>query len=177
MSAARYIAWRRKTKSKVKSVKLEDLPPTTECFIPNVNRAEPQAIVWRASLENDTRELDPTEYGWRRDEENKVLLPVFSTSDISQLPSKSEKLMACSCSSDSPCSRGQCGCRQTDRPCSIFCKCYSNICYNPFSRSASNPDEEYEASDDNKRLQNESILEGNNSLSLYFLGLFLFEQI
>ena len=35
MSAARYPAWRRKTKSKVKSVKLEGLPLTTECFIPN----------------------------------------------------------------------------------------------------------------------------------------------
>ena len=55
MSAARYPAWRRKTKSKVKSVKLEDLPPTTECVIPNVNRAELQAIVLRASLENEPR--------------------------------------------------------------------------------------------------------------------------
>ena len=42
MSEARYPAWRSKTKSKAKSVKLENLPATTEtkCFLQNVNRAE-----------------------------------------------------------------------------------------------------------------------------------------
>ena len=47
--------------------------------------------------------------------------------------------MACNCASDTPCRKGQCGCRQTDRPCSIFCRCFNNNCCNPFSTL--NPDE------------------------------------
>ena len=139
MSAARYPVWRSKTKSKIKSIKLEDLPPTTKCFIQNVKRAEIQAAIWRSSLKNEMIQLDPTEYGWRRDEENETLVPLFSAEDISQLPSKLEKLMACNCASDTPCRKGQCGCRQTDRPCSIFCRCFNNNCCNPFSTV--NPDE------------------------------------
>ena len=143
MSATRYPAWRSKTKSKVKSFKLEDLPPTTESFQQNVLRAELQAAIWRASLQYEPTPLDPTAFGWRKDEDNKILLPVFSTSDISQLPSKLEKLMACNCAGDSPCSKGQCGCRQSNRPCSIFCRCYGKTCHSPFIRSASTVDEEH----------------------------------
>ena len=40
MSAARHPVWRSKKKSKVKSIKLEDLPPTHPCFTPNVSRAD-----------------------------------------------------------------------------------------------------------------------------------------
>ena len=79
MSTARYTLWRKRTENgKLTSTpKLCALPPTTAVFQQNVLRAHFQAILWSESLSSDPPTLAPCEYGWHRDEVNKLLRPVM----------------------------------------------------------------------------------------------------
>ena len=65
----------RKTASKVP--KLYSLPPTTEAFLLNVRRAHFQCAIWRRALMQEPPNLDPTEYGWFKDDVTKSLQPVM----------------------------------------------------------------------------------------------------
>ena len=76
MSDCRIQAWCHKTsKARKTALQLKTFPPTNESFRENVKRGILQTPVWYASLEPDPLDLDPTLFGWTRDESNKVLLP------------------------------------------------------------------------------------------------------
>ena len=138
MSEKRYHAWLRKTSSgKLSSApKLSSLPPTTEAFTQNVLRAHCQCAIWLSTLSPDPPNIDPANFGWKRDEDNECLVPVMLPPGIDALPKEVQKLMACGCQATEPCGKGNCSCRTLRLTCTIFCKCSgSNSCRNPYSVS------------------------------------------
>ena len=112
MASARYNVWVNKTKSKSKSILLEDMPPTENCLKENVKRAEYQAAVWRAALQDTLPSLNQKSHGWIKSDDDKSLIPCFSSEKLLVMPEKIENLLFCSCSGDPPCSKGQCGCNK-----------------------------------------------------------------
>ena len=77
MSEIRVQLWAAKNgKGVTSSPKLCTLPPTTESFLENVKRAHYQAIIWRSLEKNDPPELEPEEFGWKKEPETKTLTPV-----------------------------------------------------------------------------------------------------
>ena len=134
MASARYNVWLNKTKSKSKTILLEDLLPNENCLKENVKRAEYQAAVWRAALHDTLPSLDQKEHGWIKNDESKSLIPCFSSEKMLVMPEKLENLLSCSCSGDSPCSKGQCGCKKMCLPCTIFCQCHQVGCSSQFTK-------------------------------------------
>ena len=112
MTEARIKVWTarigRKAASKVP--KLCSLPPTTEAFQLNVRRAHFQCAIWRRALMQEPPNLDPTEYGWFKDEVTKSLQPVMLPPTKLPTPDYILKLVCCSCSSAQPCHSSRCGC-------------------------------------------------------------------
>ena len=73
MSQTRLNVWLSKTGKRSSTPKLCTLPPTTEAFKDNVKRAQHQTLVWQSLEAQNPPELDSTEYGWVKDEQNKSL--------------------------------------------------------------------------------------------------------
>ena len=53
--------------------------------------------------------------------------------NVPALPTEVQKLMACGCSADEPCSKGACLCKKLQLGCTEFCKCFGQCC-NPYTR-------------------------------------------
>ena len=115
MTEARIKVWTarigRKATSKVP--KLCSLPPTTEAFQLNVRRAHFQCAIWRRALMQEPPNLDPTEYGWFKNEVTKSLQPVTLLPTKLPAPDYILKLVCCLCSSAQPCHSSRCGCVDT----------------------------------------------------------------
>ena len=111
MTEARIKAWTAKTgrKTATKVPKLCSLPPTSEVFEENVKRAHFQCAIWRKALQEPPN-LDPTEYGWFRDEEAKSLQPVTLPLSKPPAPDYILRLVCCSCTSERLCHSSRCGC-------------------------------------------------------------------
>ena len=65
-----YQLWKTKmANSKVHSAPhLKSLPPSHWAFVEHVHRAQHQAIIWKSATQLDPPDLDPTQYGWHRNE-------------------------------------------------------------------------------------------------------------
>jgi len=143
MTEARIKAWLTKTgrKSASKLPKLCSLPPTMEAFEENVKRAHFQCAIWRKALQEPPN-LDPTKYGWSRDEDTKSLQPVMLPSSKSPAPDYILKLVCCSCASESPYSSSKCGCVAANLACTVFCHCQgSSVCRNEQTRIVKESDD------------------------------------
>ena len=80
--------------------------------------------------------LDPTEYGWCKDEETKSLQPVNFHPQSSQHQTTFLKLVCCTCASERPCHTRRCGCVAAHLACTAFCHCpESSICKNEQTRA------------------------------------------
>ena len=68
MSDIRYNIWLKKTSKRKVTVKpkLQTLPPTTEAFRENANRAHLQACIWKSTLSTDLPDMDPCKFGWSK---------------------------------------------------------------------------------------------------------------
>ncbi len=93
-----------------KAPELKTLPPTTEAFEQNVLRAHIQTAIWKSTNEPDPPQLNPTEYGWTRDEAKKSLNPVMVPSEVKMAPPEVLELVRCGCSSSNSCSTARCSC-------------------------------------------------------------------
>ena len=134
MSEKRYHAWLRKTSGKLSAApKLSSLPSTTAAFTQNVLRAHLQCAVSLSALNPDPPDMDPENFGWKRDVENHCLVPVTLPPCVPALPEVVQKLMACGCQATEPCSKGKCSCRTLHITCTIFCKCTEESCRNPYT--------------------------------------------
>ena len=91
----RAVRIRRKAASKVP--KLCSLPPTTEAFQINVRRAHFQCTIWRRALMQEPPNLDPSEYGWFKDEVTKSLQPVMLPPTKLLAPDYILRRECCSC--------------------------------------------------------------------------------
>ena len=144
ITEARIKAWLTKTgrKSASKLPKLCSLPPTMEAFEENIKRAHFQCAIWRKALQEPPN-LDPTEYGWSRDEDTKSLQPVMLPSSKSPAPDYVLKLVCCSYASESPCSSSRCGCVAANLACTVFCHCQGgSVCRNEQTRVVEESDDE-----------------------------------
>ena len=111
-------------------------------FYENIKRAHLQCAIWRTALQ-EPPSLEPTEYGWFRDEQTKSLQPVMLPSTRSPAPDYVLKLVCCSCASEHPCNSGRCGCVAANLACTVFCQCQgSSACENEQTRSVEESDEE-----------------------------------
>ena len=82
LTGARQKMWANKVGQSVAGApKLASLPPTNEAFNENVARAHLQMAVWRNALQPDPPAIDPTAFGWSREEGSKTLIPTTLPSD------------------------------------------------------------------------------------------------
>lgn len=83
MSSVRQKVWSSKVgKAPSCGPKLCSLPPTSESFTENVKRAHLQASVWKHATETDPPEMDPVNYGWKKNEATKSLVPVMLSANV-----------------------------------------------------------------------------------------------
>ena len=79
--------------------------------------------------------LDPTEYGWFKDEVTKSLQPVMLPPTKLPAPDYILKLVCCSYSSAQPCHSSRCVCVAGNLACTTFCHCQGgSICNNEQTR-------------------------------------------
>ena len=104
MTEARIKSWTTKPgrKTATKVPKLCSLPPTSEVFEENVKRVHFQCAIWRRALQEPPN-VDPTKYGWFKDEQTKSLQPVTLPPLKLSAPDYIIKLVCCSCASERPC--------------------------------------------------------------------------
>jgi len=122
LSEVRVEMWSKKMGKKniTAAPELNTVPPTSEAFKENVLRAHFQVAVWKSVPEPDPPSLDPTEYGWVRDEVTKTLTPRTLPSDVTLAPPEVLELLRCGCSTDEPCrSQTQVWCNLQGQPCVI----------------------------------------------------------
>ncbi|XP_066928156.1 uncharacterized protein [Clytia hemisphaerica] len=161
LSKARFFLWAKRTKKKLsttlKPPKLESLPPTTEVFLLNVLRAHYQACIWNSCLDERPPEMDPTKYGWTKDDINECLLPTMFPESVFAAPDAVLQMIKCNCASESPCSRQNCTCASAKLSCNKFCKCYEseNTCCNEWTNKDDylNDDEEENENEDVHELE------------------------
>ena len=128
LSEARYKLWFSKTgkRTVTRVPELKALPPTSDAFKENVNRAHIQVCIWKHALNADPPNLDPTLYGWQKDETSKSLIPVTTPAGTKPAPLEILELIRCGCVSGEPCKTGRCGCLAAQLSCTVFCACVSN---------------------------------------------------
>ena len=49
------------------------------------------------------------------------------------VPPEVLKIFHCKCLSDEPCASNNCSCSKNKLSCSIFCSCYDETCFNPWT--------------------------------------------
>ena len=108
LSEARYKLWFSKTgkRTVTRVPELKALPPTSDAFKENVNRAHIQVCIWKHDLNADPTNLDPTLYGWQKDEISKSLIPVTTPAITKPAPLEILELIRCGCVSGEPCKTG-----------------------------------------------------------------------
>ena len=133
MMKARFNLWHKKLTNKT-APQLKSLPATIEVLTENIKRAHYQTAIWKHSDQGNPPPLDPSYYGWYKDDNNHCLMPVMIPTGVKAAPPEVLKLIRCNCSSDSPCSpSSRCSCSKAQMSCSEFCNCYNDethICCN-----------------------------------------------
>ncbi|KAG0717404.1 hypothetical protein GWK47_008061 [Chionoecetes opilio] len=122
MSDIRYRHWISSMgrKSAASVHQLKTIPPTSEAFVENVNRAHFQACIWRSALTGEAPDMDPLDNDWVSDDDFGVLMPVTLPPQTEIAPAAVMKLIQCGCSSETPCSTERCGCVAGQMSCSAF---------------------------------------------------------
>ena len=134
-----FSVWQHKTaRGKSQSFKFASLPPSSAEFRLHVRRAHYQACLWTAALNSDPPDMNPTDFGWKVDPSNQILLPVTLPTGTLAAPQQVLNLLCCNCSSTEACSTRRCSCRKTELTCSVFCKCSTKselTCANPLNKT------------------------------------------
>ena len=127
MSDVRIDVWSTKMgrKNVTTAPQLKNVPPATEAFQMNVRRAHIQTAILKAAAEADPPAMEPTLYGWKREEASRSLVPVLLSPNVhvALTPSYILEIIRCGCSSERPCFTAQCRCTAAKLPCTIFCTC------------------------------------------------------
>ena len=87
LTEARQKAWTEKVgRKKASAPAIASLPPTDESFKQNVLRAHLQVATWLHALDMHPPTLQPTNYGWRKDENSNILTPTTVSSEVAVVP-------------------------------------------------------------------------------------------
>ena len=138
------MSWYTKASKARKTVlPLQSLPPTDKSFKENVKRMHLQPMVWYATVEVDPPAVDPTLYGWRRGELNKVLVPIGLPDSVAAAPDKVLNMVKCGYNTSSPCKNRGCSCASARVPCSLICSCSEDtaICQNEVAKRKTKEDD------------------------------------
>ena len=104
----------------LKSISLNLFPPTEGALKKHVERVYLQCQIWHR------RNMNPCEWGWRKNKQENILEPIFS--DEAMIPENILKNLTCSCKTNCA---NRCGCRKLGLKCNKFCKiCKGNECLN-----------------------------------------------
>ncbi|CAG9769182.1 unnamed protein product [Ceutorhynchus assimilis] len=123
--------------SKKNSPKIKKLPPTTKAFDLHIKRCHLQACIWNAAASPFPPSLNPTDYGFAKNEATHSLVPIQLPSNKGLAPPELLKSLRCSCSSEMPCSTSRCSCAHVGLPCKEFCECEGGqLCGNLRTREA-----------------------------------------
>ena len=157
MSDKRYLMWIKKMRRKVIAPKLRSLPPTSEAFELHLLRAQYQCLLWKSCMNSDPPNIDPCNFGWKRDSISKSLQPIMLPPSTHAAPKDVLQTMACNCKSSEPCEKGNCSCKGSHIPCTVFCGCGVDCC-NPYTNKKHEKDiednDEDSDNDDNEDDQN-----------------------
>ena len=107
------LRWRMFTKQQADSHKL---PPTSEAFRQKILRSHYTAMVWKQSHIASQTLPQPTDYGWRLDDDNQYE-PVTTT--LLPAPKSIIHLAVCSCKTK--CVTMRCKCKKNNLKCSEMC--------------------------------------------------------
>lgn len=98
-----------------------------QAFIENVKRAHFQTVLWR-NPGSDPSQLNPEDFGWKKDAINKSLYPTTLPENSKPAPDFILEIIRCGCKSQPLCSTKRCSCRDKGLPCTMFCACFSVGC-------------------------------------------------
>ena len=104
------------------------LPPTTEAFDQNVRRAHIQTAIWKSAALSNPPAMDPTKFGWERDELSRTLVPRMMPPNTGIAPPEVLQMIRCGCSSETPCYTSHCRCTAAKLPCTVSCACRGEMC-------------------------------------------------
>ena len=122
---------------------IKNLPPTTEALELHIKRCHLQACTWNAAASLFPPPLNPTDYGWAKNEATHSLVPIQLPSNKGLAPPELLKSLRCSCSSKKPCN-----CAHLGLSCKEFCACESGqLCGNLKTHEAQFDDSDMSISD------------------------------
>ena len=106
-------------------------------------------------MDSDPPDLDPTNFGWIKDTNSKILAPVTIPADKLPAPPILFKMICCGCASDQPSATASCGCCASQLACTIFCNCFltSNFQNSLIKGAAELSDEEVLSDSDNENFE------------------------
>ena len=105
-----------------KTTQPDSLPPTSDALRQHIKRAHYQTIVWEQACSQDSPDLDPTIYGWKKGiRDSAQLLPVLTT--IDSVPKECLDIVMCKCKKDL-CKSRVCKCKKSNLQCCRDCECH-----------------------------------------------------
>ena len=93
------------------------------------------------ALDLNVPDFDPVQYGWTKDKTTEILVAVRVPPNTDLAFRYIQELIRCSCSSDPPGVSANCGCKQAEMPCSVFCACKITDCYRAQTHGDDNDDD------------------------------------
>ncbi|KAL8610714.1 hypothetical protein ACOMHN_016697 [Nucella lapillus] len=101
-------------------IESHQLPSWKDCLLKHAKRANFQAGLWRRSLSHDPDAPDPTQSGWKVENQNGTEVLVVDWMDVRPAPEAVIELLACKCTR--ACTALECTCIQHGLKCSDMCK-------------------------------------------------------
>lgn len=98
-------------------VESSQLPPCKDCLFMHALRANYQAAIWRRSLESQPFVANPTDYGWMRDEDGKLVV-----NWMRGVPAPDAVIQLLSCKCVRSCKLPQCTCLSNGLKCTDMCR-------------------------------------------------------
>lgn len=125
--------------SKANIPKIRSLPPTGEALNKHILRCHLQVLLWKSAEDRCPPDVHIEDYGWSMN--NQELEPDIGVTTMA--PPELMKVVACGCTTDTPCERNSCSCKTAGLSCTSFCKCQGQVvCRNPHTTSCELSDED-----------------------------------
>ena len=138
LTQAQQEVWNAKmAKSIAEPPKLYSLPPTSEAFAENANRAYLQLAIWLHALDPDPPNLDPTIHGWTHvTDATSSITPTIIPIGTLLAHGELLNLIKCGCTSlTRACKSGKCSCVSSGLAYTLFCTCKGvEGCQNKFAK-------------------------------------------
>ena len=88
----------------------------------NIKLSHHVSIMWENCVIGNPPQLTPCEYGWERNEGEKLLRPTMLPTGIKIAPDEIPQITRCKCVS-TQCNKNKCSCARAGFNCSEFCDC------------------------------------------------------